>query len=93
MQQVSSWFRLNKLVINPDKTTAISFHVCQNKNNPTPEIIFQDMIIKYKSETKFLGLHLAEDVKWNVHVNYVCNILNKNYYVIHSLKNVISNDA
>jgi len=93
MQQVSSWFRLNKLVINPDKTTAISFHAWQNKNNPTPEIIFQDMIIKHKSETKFLGLHLAEDVKWNMHVKYVCNILNKNYYIIHSLKNVISNNA
>ena len=53
MQQVASWFRLNKLVINPDKTTAISSHAWQNKNNPTPEIIFQDMIIKYKSETKF----------------------------------------
>jgi len=51
------------------------------------------MIIKYKSETEFLGLHLAEDVKWNLHVKYVCNILNKNYYIIHSLKNVISNNA
>jgi len=51
------------------------------------------MIIKYKSERRFLGLHLAEDVKWNVHVKHVCNILNKNYYIIHSLKNVISNNA
>ena len=93
MQQVSSWFRLNKLVINPDKTIVISFHAWQNKSNPTPEIIIQDMIIKYKSETKFFGSHLAEDVKWNVHIKYVCNILNKNYYIIHSLKNVISNNA
>ena len=93
MEQLSSWFRLNKLVINPDKTIAISFHAWQNKNNPKPEIIFQDMIIKYKSETKFLGLHLAEDVKWNVQVKYVCNILNKNYYIIHSLTNVISKNA
>jgi hypothetical protein len=93
MQQLSSWFRLNKLVINPDKTIAISFHAWQNKNNPTPGIIFQDMIIKYKSETKFLGLQLAEGVKWEVHIKYVCNILNKNYYIIHSLKNVICINA
>ena len=93
MQQLSSWFCLNKLVINPDETIAISFHAWQNKNNPTPEIIFKDMIMKYKSETKFLGLHLAEDVKWEMHIKYVCNILNKNYYIIHSLKNVISINA
>jgi len=74
MQQLSSWFRLNKLVINPDKTIAMSFHAPQNKNNPTPRIIFQDMIIKYKNETRFLGIHLTDDVKWDVHVKYVCNI-------------------
>ena len=87
MQQLSSWFCLNKLVINPDKTIAISFHAWQNKSNLKSEIVFQDMAIKYKNETKFLGLHLTEDVKWDVHIKR--NILNKNY-VIHSLKNVTS---
>jgi len=46
------------------------------------------MDIKYKNETKFLGLYLTEDVKRDVHIKHVCNILNKNYYVIQSLKNV-----
>jgi len=41
------------------------------------------MDIKYKNETKFLGLYLTEDVKWDEHIKHVCN---KNYYVIHSLK-------
>jgi hypothetical protein len=30
MQQLSSWFYLNKLVINTDKTNVISFHAWQN---------------------------------------------------------------
>ena len=51
------------------------------------------MIIKYKIETKTVGLQLAEGVKWEVHIKYVCNILNKNYYIIHSLKNVICINA
>ena len=48
------------------------------------------MDIKYKNETKFLGLYLTEDVKWDVHIKHVFNILNKNNCVIHSLKNVTS---
>ena len=32
MQQLSSWFYLNKLVINPEKTISISFHAWQNKS-------------------------------------------------------------
>ena len=90
MQQLSSWFYLNKLVINPDKAIVISFHAWQNESNLKPEIVFQDMDIKYKNETKCFGLYLNEDVKWNVHIKQVCNILNKNYYIIHSLKNVTS---
>jgi len=52
MQHLSSWFYLNKLVINTDKIIAISFHTWQNKSNLKPEIVFQDMDIKYKNETK-----------------------------------------
>jgi hypothetical protein len=37
--------------------------------NLKPEIVFQNMDIKYKNETNFLGLCLTEDVKWDVHIN------------------------
>jgi len=53
MQQLSNWFYSNKLVINTDKTTVISFHAWQNKSNLKPEIVFQDMDIRYKNERKF----------------------------------------
>jgi hypothetical protein len=58
MQQLSSWFHSNKVAINTDKTTAISFHAWQNKSNLKPEIVFQDMDIRYKNETKFWGLKM-----------------------------------
>jgi len=90
MQQLSSWFYLNKLVISPEKTIAISFHSWENKGNLKPEIVFHNMDIKYKNETKFLGLYRTEDLKWDVYIKHVCNILNKNYYVMHSFKNVTS---
>jgi hypothetical protein len=35
------------------------------------------MDIKSKNETKFLGLYLTDDVKRDVHITHVCNILNK----------------
>ena len=48
------------------------------------------MDIKYKNETKFLGIYRTEDVKWEVHIKNVCNMLNKNYYVLQSLKSLTS---
>ena len=90
MQLLSSWFYLYKLVINTDKTIAISFHAWQNKSNLKPKTVFQEMDIEYKNETKFLGLYLTEDVKWDVHIKHLCHILKKNYYVIQSLKTITS---
>jgi hypothetical protein len=90
MQQLSSWFYFNKLLINTDKTNVIPFHAWQNKSNLKPKIVFQNVDIKYKNETKFLGLYLTEDVNWDVHIKQLCTILNKNYYVIQSLKTVTS---
>jgi hypothetical protein len=56
MQQLSRWFCMNKLVINTEKTIVVSFHAWQNINNSKPHIVFKDIDITYKSETKFLGL-------------------------------------
>jgi hypothetical protein len=84
MQQLSRWFSLNKLVINTEKAIAISFHAWHIKSNLKPKTVFQNMDVKYKNETTFLGLYLTEDVKWDVHIKHVFNMLNKNYYLIQS---------
>jgi len=53
MQQLSSLFYSNKLVINTDKTTAISLHDWQNESNLKPEIVLQDMDMRDNNETNF----------------------------------------
>jgi hypothetical protein len=40
------------------------------------------MDIKYKYETKFLGLHLTEDIKWDVHIKNLISKLSRSYYVM-----------
>jgi hypothetical protein len=42
-----------------------------------PQIRFNDMNIKYKYEPKCLGLHLAENTKWGVHIKHLYLKLNK----------------
>jgi hypothetical protein len=63
MQQLQIWFHVNGVIINNKKTIAVSFHTWQNKNFLKPQIIYKDMDTEYEYETKFLGLHLTEDIK------------------------------
>jgi hypothetical protein len=61
MQQLSSWFYSNKLVINTDNTTVILFHAWKNKSNLKPEIVFQDMDIKLYFKTWTLNIKMKQN--------------------------------
>jgi hypothetical protein len=57
----------------------MSFHAWKNMVNFKSHFVFKDMGItyEYKGATKFLGLCLTEDVKWNVHIEQLSNIEQK----------------
>jgi len=90
MNELQTWFTLNSLVVNVEKTLALFFHTAQNKKPLLPHVIFEGRDIPYSTETKFLGLYINENLKWNSHIKYLSSKLNTSYYMISSLKNVMS---
>jgi len=40
MNELQTWFTLNSLVVNVEKTLAVSFHTAQNKRPVSPHVIF-----------------------------------------------------
>jgi hypothetical protein len=62
----------------------------QNKKPVLPHVIFEGRDIPYTTETKFLGIHINENMKWNNHIKYLSSKLNTSYCMISSLKNVMS---
>jgi hypothetical protein len=86
MDALYNWFYTNELVINTEKSIAVSFPSCQNKNPIQLQIRFNNININYSSEIKFLGVHLMESLKWEVHIRVLCSKLNKSLYMLHSLK-------
>jgi hypothetical protein len=84
------WLCENDLVVNTTKTVAISFHSSQSKISPKPNIFLQNSKIAYKSEMKFLGIYIMENLNWHVHVKFLCNSLSKIYYMIRALKQTVS---
>jgi hypothetical protein len=79
---------LIQVVIN--LTLALSFHVMQNKNPPLPHITFEGRDISYNTESKFLGVYINENMKWNSHIKYLSSELHTSYYIINFLKTVTS---
>ena len=91
MKQLETWFLNNDLIINITKTKAMSFHLCNSKPTYKPHILLHNKDIEYKSEVKFLGLCITENLNWQPHICYLCNNLRKSFFVIKSVKNIFSN--
>jgi len=77
MNELQTWFILNSLVVNVEKTLAVCFHTTQNKKPVLPHAVFEGRDNPYKSETKFLGIYIFiyiyinENMKWNNHIKYL----------------------
>jgi hypothetical protein len=63
MKELQTWFTLKSLVVNIEKTLEISFHMTQNKKPVLPRVIFESTDIPYNTDTKFLGIHINENMK------------------------------
>jgi hypothetical protein len=70
MTELQMWFKLNNLVVNSEKTMAVPFHTLQNKRAVLPHIKFYGRDIRYNTGTKFLGIYIDENLKWNSHIKY-----------------------
>jgi hypothetical protein len=58
----------NNLIINTEKTIAMSFHSKHNMGySPRPQITFKNVKITYQSELRFLGICIMENLTWVVH--------------------------
>jgi hypothetical protein len=90
MKDLQMWFTLNNLIVNANKTLAISFHTTQNKKPALPHVLFEDRGIPYNTDTKFLGINISGNVKWINHIRYLRSKLNTSLYMISSLKHVTS---
>jgi hypothetical protein len=90
IRDVETWFPKNNLIINTEKTMAMSFHSKNIRLPLRPKVIFKNLEIVYKSELRFLGLCITENLKWDAHTRAFSSKLCKLVYIAKSLKETIS---
>lgn len=72
LSEISSWSKINRLKINPNKTKAVIFHA-KNKIVPTHQpLILDSQQIDIVDTHKILGVYFSSNLSWDAHVNYLC---------------------
>lgn len=77
------WLERNNLVINIDKTKIMEFKQRANKN--LNRIEHNGKFVEPTSTTKFLGLHIDDNLKWQTHIEFVCKKLSQSSYSLYLL--------
>jgi len=90
LSHLEEWLINNNLIVNTDKTCAMSFHPYQKLLTKKPHITLLDNEIMYKTDLQFLGLYITDTLSWNAHIHFLSSNLSKSYYMLKSLKNVVS---
>ena len=88
ISDVSNWFSNNKLIVNEGKTVSMQFSI-SNKQSYTP-LKMNNMQLADVKVTKFLGLSIQSNLKWNIHVNELNTKLSSLCYAFRILSNSVS---
>jgi len=88
INDVYMWFTNNKLCVNPQKSNVLLF--TKDKNAQNFCININQSIIGQKSETKYLGITLQSNLKWNCTVNEKIKKMIKFRHIFKHIRNFMS---
>ena len=92
LDNLSVWFKANKLSLNINKTNYIMFknrHSNRMYNNDDLNICIDGVKLSRVSHTKFLGVLLDESLTWSNHTSNVTNILSKYCGILYRLRDIL----
>ncbi len=90
LENLNDWFKANKLSLNTSKTKYMLFgskqpEVCQVLS------IGVEQLERVQS-TKFLGIFIDDQLKWNVHIDYCKKKISSGVYAMNAAKHILSSN-
>uniref|UniRef100_A0A1B6GQ49 Reverse transcriptase domain-containing protein n=1 Tax=Cuerna arida TaxID=1464854 RepID=A0A1B6GQ49_9HEMI len=86
------WFNMNKLFLNISKTNLIEFHSQKTLNLPN-HLTLNTITPNTSLCTKFLGVHLDFNLKWNSHINMLAKHVNSAAFALRCLSTFASRET
>lgn len=90
LKECSKWLISNKLTLNVTKSNWIDFSK-PTKDGKNITLDIDGKILKEVEYTKYLGIIIQKDLKWDVHVSSLINKLNSHIPLYYQIRNTLSN--
>lgn len=86
LSECHNWLISNRLTINTDKTHFLNFSKTKDRNI---NLNINNTSIKEENETKYLGVIIQNNLKWESHIKKVIQTLNKQIPLYYTLRNYV----
>ena len=83
LQIIAQWFRANLLSLNLTKT---SYMIFGNKKFQSINLMLEDTCLLRQFDTKLLGVIQSANLKWNKHIDIVCNKISKSIGILSKVR-------
>ena len=91
LKRVTEYFNTNRLLLNISKTKCILFGSQRTHLPQSVEINGDDVPVS--ESTKFLGLTVDARLKWDQHINTLCNKLSSSCYALREIKKYVNKET
>ena len=91
-QDINTWFKVNLLTLNLNKTQYLEFRT-KNYYNVNTQIKYDQECITSASEIKFLGLTIDDILSWKQHIEQVLNKMCTACYALRNIKHIVPIDT
>lgn len=94
LEELSDWFKANKLSVNIDKSSYILFTKSSNSDRlplKLPDVFVDETRLNRAYSIKFLGVLLDEHISWKDHINILKNKISKNIGIMHKTRYILNN--
>ena len=82
LREIREWCLFNKLILNENKTKLMFFKSVQSRIDYSIDIVINNIKIKETKVSKFLGIFIQNNLKWDQHIFNLCKNLSKFVYVM-----------
>ena len=91
LEELSLWFKVNRLSLNIKKTNFIVFG--SRNSNVNFNIHINNIKIDRVNDTKFLGVHIDANLSWSKHLNVIQKKVSKSIGVMSRIKNKLNEET
>ena len=87
---MEDWFRANKLTLYINKTCYVVYSSKNSRKKDSDlKLVINGQCINKVSSCKYLGVHIDDVAKWNVHIDYIYNKLIKFTSIFYKMRTIL----